>query len=112
MPSQSHLAGKWHQHLYIQVLLGVLVGALLGWLKPEWGVTMKPLADGFIKLIKMLIAPIIFCTVVSGIAGMNDMKHAGRVGLKALVYFEVMTTLALIIGLIIASPPTGRESTY
>lgn len=102
MPSQSGFARNWHRHLYIQVLIGVLLGVLLGWLKPEWGIAMKPLADGFIKLIKMLIAPIIFCTVVAGIAGMNDMKHAGRVGVKALIYFEVMTTLALLIGLAVA----------
>ncbi len=98
MPRNSGFA----RHLYVQVLIGVLLGILLGWLKPEWGVAMKPLADGFIKLIKMLIAPIIFCTVVNGIAGMSSMGHAGRVGIKALVYFEVMTTLALIIGLAVA----------
>jgi aerobic C4-dicarboxylate transport protein len=80
----------------------VILGAVLGWLFPAYAVEMKPLADGFIKLIKMLIAPIIFCTVVTGIAGMSSLRHAGRVGLKALIYFEVMTTFALIIGLTVA----------
>jgi aerobic C4-dicarboxylate transport protein len=102
MPSQHGLARKLTSQLYAQVLLGVGLGILLGWLFPTAGIAMKPLADGFIKLIKMLIAPIIFCTVVNGIAGMNDLKHAGRVGLKALIYFEAMTTVALLIGLMVA----------
>src|SRR4051794_27428341 len=104
--------GKWYQHLYVQVLAAILVGVLLGHFYPSIGAQMKPLGDLFIKLIKMLIAPIIFCTVVHGIASMEDMKKVGRVGLKALIYFEVMTTLALIVGLVIVNlwrPGTGMN---
>lgn len=89
--------------LYVQVLVAIVLGVLLGVFAPDWAVPLKPLGDGFIKLIKMLIAPIIFTTVVAGIAGMGDMKKVGRVGVKALVYFEVVTTLALIIGLVVAN---------
>ena len=92
---------KFYQHLYIQVLTAITFGILLGHFYPETAITMKPLGDGFIKLIKMIIAPIIFCTVVNGIAGMQDMSKIGRVGVKALLYFEVVSTLALIIGLIV-----------
>jgi aerobic C4-dicarboxylate transport protein len=91
------------QTFYLQVLAGIGFGVLVGWLWPEWGVKVQPLGDGFIKLIKMLIAPIIFTTVVAGIAGMGDLKRLGRVGVKALVYFEVVTTIALIIGLVVAN---------
>src|SRR3954453_15607856 len=93
----------FYTHLYVQVLTAIVLGVLLGHFYPHLGEAMKPLGDGFIKLIKMLIAPIIFCTVVHGIASMEDMKKVGRVGLKALVYFEVLTTLALIVGLIVAN---------
>jgi aerobic C4-dicarboxylate transport protein len=93
----------WYRHLYAQVLVAIVLGVLLGHFFPGVGEQMKPLGDAFIKLIKMLIAPIIFCTVVHGIASMEDMKKVGRVGLKALVYFEVMTTVALIIGLVIVN---------
>ena len=93
----------WYRHLYVQVLCAIALGALLGHFYPDIGAAMKPLGDTFIKLIKMLIAPIIFCTVVHGIASMENMKKVGRVGVKALVYFEVMTTVALIIGLIIVN---------
>ena len=92
---------KFYQHLYIQVLTAITFGILLGHFYPETAITMKPLGDGFIKLIKMIIAPIIFCTVVNGIAGMQDMSKIGRVGVKALLYFEAVSTLALIIGLIV-----------
>src|SRR3954454_14358046 len=92
-----------YTHLYVQVLTAIVLGVLLGHFYPHLGEAMKPLGDGFIKLIKMLIAPIIFCTVVHGIASMEDMKKVGRVGLKALVYFEVLTTLALIVGLIVVN---------
>jgi aerobic C4-dicarboxylate transport protein len=94
-------AKKFYQHLYAQVLTAITFGILLGYFYPETASTMKPLGDGFIKLIKMIIAPIIFCTVVTGIAGMKDMDKVGRVGVKALLYFEVVSTLALIIGLIV-----------
>ena len=87
--------------LYIQVLLAIIIGVILGHFNPGFAVGLKPLGDGFIKLIKMMIAPVIFCTIVTGIAGMQDTKKVGRVGLKALIYFEIVTTLALIIGLIV-----------
>src|SRR6266498_1709419 len=93
----------FYTHLYAQVLTAIVFGVLLGYFYPQLGEQMKPLGDGFIKLIKMLIAPIIFCTVVHGIASMEDMKKVGRVGLKALIYFEGVTTLALIVGLIVVN---------
>ncbi|MDR9877349.1 C4-dicarboxylate transporter DctA [Pseudomonas allii] len=89
-----------YQHLYVQVLAAIVLGVILGHFSPGLGEQMKPLGDTFIKLIKMLIAPIIFCTVVSGIAGMQDLKRIGRIGFKSLVYFEVLTTIALVVGLI------------
>ena len=94
---------KIYQHLYLQVLCAIAIGVLLGHFYPSLGAQMKPLGDMFIQAIKMVIAPIIFCTVVHGIASMKDMKKVGRVGLKAIVYFEVVTTLALVVGLIVAN---------
>jgi aerobic C4-dicarboxylate transport protein len=94
---------KIYQHLYVQVLTAIAIGIALGNFYPEAGVAMKPLGDGFIKLIKMIITPVIFCTVVTGIAGMDDMKKVGRVGAKALLYFEIVSTLALGIGLTVVS---------
>ncbi len=94
---------KFYQVLYFQVLAAIVVGVLLGYFYPELGTPMKPLGDGFIKLIKMIIAPIIFCTVVSGIAGMDDMKKVGRVGAKSLLYFEVVSSIALVIGLAVVT---------
>ncbi|MGZ8288592.1 MAG: dicarboxylate/amino acid:cation symporter [Telluria sp.] len=93
----------FHKVLYVQVLFAIACGVLLGVFYPKLGVDMKPLGDGFIKLIKMIIAPVIFCTVVAGIAGMQDMKKIGRVGGKALLYFEVVSTFALAIGLVVAN---------
>jgi aerobic C4-dicarboxylate transport protein len=93
----------FYKGLYAQVLTAIVIGVVLGHFYPSLAEQMKPLGDGFIKLIKMIIAPIIFCTVVHGIASMQDMKKVGRVGLKALVYFEVVTTLALIVGLIVVN---------
>ena len=93
----------FYKILYVQVLFAIVCGVLLGVFQPKLGVDMKPLGDGFIKLIKMIIAPVIFCTVVAGIAGMQDMKKIGRVGGKALLYFEVVSTFALAIGLIVAN---------
>ena len=87
--------------LYVQVLCGVAAGVALGALRPEWAVACKPLGDGFVRLIRMVIAPIIFATVVVGIARMRDMKKVGRLGLKAIVYFEILTTVALVIGLVV-----------
>ena len=87
--------------LYLQVLVAVALGALLGVLDPSLGAAMKPLGDGFIKLVKMLIAPIVFTTVVTGIAKMGDLKRVGRIGLKGIVYFEILTTFALALGLLV-----------
>jgi aerobic C4-dicarboxylate transport protein len=89
--------------LYVQVLFAIIIGVLLGIYAPGIATAMKPLGDGFVKLIKMIIAPVIFCTVVAGIAGMQDMKKVGRVGGKALVYFEIVSTFALAIGLVVAT---------
>src|SRR5205085_4916647 len=93
----------FYKVLYIQVLFAIVVGVLLGIFDPALATAMKPLGDGFVKLIKMIIAPVIFCTVVAGIAGMQDMKKIGRVGGKALLYFEIVSTFALAIGLIVAN---------
>ncbi len=92
----------WYKVLYIQVIIAIVVGVLLGHYYPETGEAMKPLGDGFIRLIKMMIAPVIFCTIVHGIASVSDLSKVGRVGLKALLYFEVASTLALVIGLVVA----------
>jgi len=92
-----------YKSLYIQVLVAITIGILLGHYYPEAGVALKPLGDGFVKLIKMVIAPIIFCTVVSGIAGMQSMKSVGKTGGYALLYFEIVSTIALIIGLVVVN---------
>src|SRR5207244_7796962 len=92
-----------YNSLYAQVITAVIIGVLLGHFYPSVGETMKPLGDAFIKLIKMMIAPIIFCTVVVGIAGMEDMKKVGKTGGLALLYFEVVSTISLIVGLIIVN---------
>ncbi|WP_061021013.1 dicarboxylate/amino acid:cation symporter [Bradyrhizobium sp. CCH5-F6] len=104
-PVAPPAAKPWYKVLYVQVLIAIVLGAIVGWLWPqvatnEW---IKALGDGFIKLIKMVIAPIIFCTVVSGIAHIQDAKKVGRIGVKALVYFEVVSTFALVIGLVIGN---------
>jgi aerobic C4-dicarboxylate transport protein len=96
-------ASRRSNSLYIQVLIGIVLGGLLGYFQPAWGVKLRPLGDAFVNLVKMLIAPIIFSTVVVGLAGMGDLKKIGRVGAKALIYFEIVTTLALIIGLVVAN---------
>ncbi|MYM27832.1 aerobic C4-dicarboxylate transport protein [Duganella sacchari] len=104
----------FYKVLYVQVLFAIACGILLGVFYPDSGVAMKPFGDGFIKLIKMIIAPVIFCTVVSGIAGMQDVKKIGRVGGKALLYFEVISTFALVIGLFVANiakPGAGFNAT-
>ena len=109
MPHMPHMPAEvrksWHQILYVQVLIAIVLGAVVGWLFPafatnEW---IKAMGDGFIKLIKMVIAPIIFCTVVSGIAHIDDAKKVGRVGVKAMIYFEIVSTFALAIGLIVGN---------
>ena len=93
----------WWKNLYVQVLAAMLIGVTLGVLEPELGAAMKPLGDGFIKLVKMIIGPVIFLTVVVGIAKMGDLKQVGRIGIKALIYFEILTTVALILGLLVAN---------
>ena len=93
----------FYKVLYVQVLFAIACGVLLGYFEPKMGVDLKPLGDGFIKLVKMIIAPVIFCTVVHGIAGMQDMKKVGRVGGKALLYFEIVSTFTLLIGLVVAN---------
>src|ERR1700676_4430501 len=92
-----------YRELYFQVLVAIVLGIALGFFNPPLAQTMKPLGDGFIKLIKMMIAPIIFTTVVVGTAKMGDMKALGRVGRKTLLYFEVVSTIALAIGLIVVN---------
>jgi aerobic C4-dicarboxylate transport protein len=92
-----------YKSLYVQVIAAITIGVLLGHFYPQSGVAMKPLGDGFIKLIKMIIAPIIFCTIVTGIAGMDNMRQVGRVAFKAFVYFTVVTLFALTIGLVIVN---------
>ena len=89
--------------IYFQVLIGVAIGALVGVLLPQFGAALKPVADGFIKLIRMLLAPIVFGTVVVGIARMGDLKEVGRIGLKSLLYFEVLSSIALVIGLVVVN---------
>jgi aerobic C4-dicarboxylate transport protein len=97
-PAAHH---PWYSVLYIQVLIAIALGILLGYFFPNVAIPMKPLGDGFIALIKMMIAPVIFCTVVHGIASMSDLKKIGRIGLKTLIYFEVVSTVALAIGLLV-----------
>jgi len=94
---------KIYKGLYFQVIVAIILGIILGVYQPAFAESLKPLGDGFIKLVKMMIAPIIFVTIVTGIAGMQDTKKVGRVGIKAILYFEVISTLALIIGLIIVN---------
>jgi aerobic C4-dicarboxylate transport protein len=97
-PAAHH---PWYSVLYIQVLIAIALGIMLGYFFPNVAIPMKPLGDGFIALIKMMIAPVIFCTVVHGIASMSDLKKIGRIGLKTLIYFEVVSTVALAIGLLV-----------
>ena len=99
----SRTKRPWYCILYLQVLIAVAIGIAIGFLFPDFGKALKPLGDGFIKLVKMIIAPIIFCTVVHGIASMRDGKKLGRLGIKTLVYFEVVSTFALIIGLLVVN---------
>src|SRR4029079_8197722 len=91
-----------YQSLFVQVLVALLLGIVLGMAVPGFAVQLKLLSDGFLKLISMIVAPIVFCVVVHGIAGAGDLKKVGRVGVKALIYFEVMTTIALVLGIVLA----------
>ncbi len=97
------MSRRFYRSLYAQVLLGILLGVILGIVSPEKGAAMKPLGDGFIKLIKMLIAPIVFATITVGIARMGAMRDVGRIGVRTLVYFEVVSTVALVIGLVVVN---------
>ena len=101
--SEKTAPTPWYRVLYIQVLIAVALGILLGHFAPDAAKPLKPLGDAFIKLVKMVIAPIIFCTVVHGIASMSDLKKLGRIGGKTLLYFEIVSTLALIIGLVVVN---------
>jgi aerobic C4-dicarboxylate transport protein len=109
--ARAGAARPWYKVLYLQVLIAILLGVVVGWLAPAFATNdwIKALGDGFIKLIKMVIAPIIFCTVVSGISHIQDARKVGRVGVKALVYFEIVSSFALIIGLVVGNLiPVGR----
>ena len=121
----ARAAKPWYKILYVQVLIAILLGVLIGWKFPDFATNdwIKALGDGFIKLIKMLIAPIIFCTVVSGISHIQDARKVGRVGVKALVYFEIVSSFALVIGLVMgnliqaghglaAKPDAGAVASY
>src|SRR6202789_4398818 len=102
----------WYGRLYIQVLVGIALGAAIGYFWPDAGIALKPLGDALIKMIKMAIAPIVFLTVVHGIASLGDMLKAGRIGLKAIIYFEAGTTIALLFGLLVvnlARPGVGMH---
>ncbi|TQK07581.1 C4-dicarboxylate transporter DctA [Herbaspirillum sp. SJZ107] len=101
--SAQPVARRWYKQLWVQVLIAMALGILIGHFFPDAGTRLQPLGDGFIKLIRMLIAPIIFCTVVLGIAKMDDMARVGRVAVKGLIYFEVMTTIALVVGLVVVN---------
>src|SRR5262245_31892199 len=92
-----------YRSLYAQVLVGILLGVILGVVAPETAASMKPLGDGFIKLIKMLIGPIVFATITVGIARMGAMRDVGRIGVRTVIYFEVISTLALVIGLVVVN---------
>lgn len=92
----------WYAVLYIQVLIAIVIGILIGRFSPKTGMALKPLGDAFVSLIRMMIAPVIFCVIVQGIASMADLKKVGKVGVKALIYFEVVSTLALLIGIVVA----------
>ena len=92
----------WYTILYVQVLIAVVIGSLIGRFFPKTGMALKPLGDAFVSLIRMMIAPVIFCVIVQGIASMSDLKKVGKVGVKTLIYFEVVSTLALIIGIVVA----------
>ena len=100
--ARTRKARPWYTILYIQVLIAVLAGCAIGGFFPKTGIAMKPLGDAFVSLIRMMIAPVIFCVIVQGIASMSDLKKVGTLGVKTLIYFEIVSTLALIIGIIVA----------
>jgi aerobic C4-dicarboxylate transport protein len=92
----------WYSILYVQVLIAVVIGICVGHFSPKTGIALKPLGDAFVSLIRMMIAPVIFCVIVQGIASMSDLKKVGKVGVKALIYFEIASTIALVIGIAVA----------
>src|ERR1700759_4420998 len=94
---------KYLRLLYVQVLIGIVAGALVGWWCPSFSGTAKLISDMFINMIRIIIAPVIFFTIVSGICSAGEMKKVGRIGLKAIIYFEVVSTLSLVIGLVVAN---------
>src|SRR5580700_5595244 len=100
-PQPSEKSSKIYNSLYFRVIVGIVIGVALGVFYPKVGEEMKPFGDAFIKLIRMMICPIIFFTVIVGIASIGDLKKLGRVGLKSLAYFEVVTTISLLIGLVV-----------
>src|SRR6202022_5114152 len=102
MNGDDELPRPWYAILYVQVLIAIFIGILIGRFFPHAGIALKPLGDVFIALIRMMIAAVIFCVVVQGIASVGDLKKVGRVGVKALLYFEVVSTLALITGILVA----------
>ena len=109
-PEKSRRRLPWYRTLYFQVVIAIVCGILIGHFYPHAGIALKPLGDVFVALIRMMIAPVIFCIVVQGIASVGDLKKVGRVGVKALVYFEVVSTIALLTGLLVAlllRPGTG-----
>jgi len=109
----TQMARPIYKNLTFQVLVAVAIGAFVGWVRPQWGQSLKPVMTGFINLIKMVVAPIVFLTIGVGIASMGDLKKVGRVGIKSLFYFEVVTTLALAIGLLVANtikPGAGLDT--
>ena len=109
----SAFTTPWYRTLYIQVIVAVALGIAIGFLHPGFGKSLKPLGDGFIKMVKMMIAPIIFCTIVHGIASVGDLRKLGRVGGKALLYFEIVSTIALMIGLVVVNvtkPGAGLDA--
>src|SRR5580704_13588446 len=101
--SVTRRAHSWYKHLSVQILLAMMLGVIVGHVWPERADALKPLGDLFIKLVRMLVAPIIFCTVVHGIASVREAKRVGRLALKALMYFEIVTTLALVIALVLVN---------
>ncbi len=98
----AQVSRPWYAILYVQVLIAVVIGSLIGHFSPRTGMALKPLGDAFVSLIRMMIAPVIFCVIVQGIASMSDLKKVGTVGVKTLIYFEIVSTLALIIGIVVA----------
>src|ERR1700712_1927795 len=102
-PPVAPATKPWYAQLYLQVLIAITAGILLGHFAPATGAAMQPLGDAFIKLVKMVIAPVIFLTIVTGIAGMRDLKSVGRVAGKAFAYFLFFSTMALIVGMIVAN---------